>query len=127
MSEHWSDLLMKDHETTERVFDADDKVRYFSHENREKIFARTRGAIGVDVRNCHPQKSLPMVERIIADFKAGRREVAEFWIDFAGRKVHIRYWPVRGPSGEYLGTLETVQDVTRIRTLEGQRRLLDEK
>lgn len=106
--------------------DADDTVRYFSHENREKIFPRTRGSIGVNVRDCHPVKSLPMVERILSDFKAGLRDVAEFWIDFTGRKVHIRYWPVRDSSRKYLGTLEVVQDVTRIRALEGQRRLLDE-
>ncbi len=106
--------------------DAEDTVRYFSHEDQEKIFPRTRGAIGVKVQECHPRKSLPMVNRILADFKAGKRKVAEFWIDFQGKKVHIRYWPVRSPAGKYLGCLETVQDVTGIRALEGQRRLLDE-
>jgi len=106
--------------------DADDRVRYFSHENHAKIFPRTRGAIGMNVRNCHPQKSLHMVERIIEDFRAGKRDVAEFWIDMGPRKIHIRYYPVRGDEGEYLGCLETVQDVTGIRALEGQKRLLDE-
>ncbi|UCF68550.1 MAG: PAS domain-containing protein [Acidobacteriota bacterium] len=106
--------------------DAGDIVRYFSHENHDKIFPRTRGAIGVNVRECHPAKSLPLVERILEDFKAGRRDVAEFWIDFEGKRVHIRYWPVRGSSNEYLGCLETVQDITSIQTLTGERRLLDE-
>jgi DUF438 domain-containing protein len=32
---------------------------------------------------------------------------------------------VRAPDGRYLGTLETVQDVTGIRSLTGERRLLD--
>jgi DUF438 domain-containing protein len=105
--------------------DHEDAVRYFSHEHGEKIFARTRGAIGTKVQNCHPQKSLHMVNAILADFRAGRREVAEFWIDMGPRKVHIRYWPVRDPSGRYLGCLETVQDVTAIQRLSGQRRLLD--
>jgi DUF438 domain-containing protein len=106
--------------------DHDDRVRYFSHEHGEKIFPRTRGAIGTDVRNCHPQASLHLVEAILADFKAGRREVAEFWIDMGPRKIHIRYWPVRARDGRYLGTLEAVQDVTPIQKLEGQRRLLTE-
>lgn len=105
--------------------DHEDRVRYFSHEHSEKIFPRTRGAIGTNVRNCHPQKSLHMVERILADFKAGAREVAEFWIDMGPRKAHIRYWPVRARDGRYLGCLETVQDVTGIQQLTGQRRLLD--
>lgn len=106
--------------------DHEDQVRYFSHERGEKIFARTRGAIGTNVRNCHPQKSVHLVEQILADFKAGRREVAEFWIDMGPRKVHIRYWPVRDAAGRYLGCLETVQDVAAIQRLSGQRRLLDE-
>jgi uncharacterized protein len=105
--------------------DRDDRVRYFSHEHGKKIFGRTRGAIGTPVHNCHPPKSLHLVNRILADFKAGRRDVAEFWIDMGGRKVHIRYFPVVSPGGDYLGTLETVQDVTPIQQLAGERRLLD--
>ncbi|WP_242342801.1 PAS domain-containing protein [Anaeromyxobacter terrae] len=106
--------------------DQEDRVRYFSHERGEKIFPRSRGAIGTNVRNCHPQKSVHLVERILSDFKAGRREVAEFWIDMGPRKIHIRYWPVRDDAGRYLGCLETVQDVSGIQRLTGQRRLLEE-
>lgn len=105
--------------------DHEDRVRYFSHERGEKIFSRSRGAIGNEVRNCHPQKSLHLVEQILADFKAGTRKVAEFWIDMGPRKVHIRYWPVRDDAGRYLGCLETVQDVTEIQKLKGSKRLLD--
>ncbi|OGK80716.1 MAG: hypothetical protein A2X51_00890 [Candidatus Rokubacteria bacterium GWC2_70_24] len=106
--------------------DADDTVRYFSHENRDKIFPRSRGAIGMKVQECHPEKSLHLVNRIVADFKAGRRDAAEFWIDFRDMKVHIRYFAVRGPGGAYLGTMEVVQDVSPIRALQGERRLLAE-
>jgi DUF438 domain-containing protein len=107
--------------------DKDDRVRYFSHENGEKIFPRTRGAIGAAVQNCHPQKSVHLVNQILADFKAGRRTVAEFWIEMGGRKVHIRYFPVRSAKGEYLGTLEVVQDIAPIQALTGERRLLAEQ
>jgi DUF438 domain-containing protein len=106
--------------------DRDDTVRYFSHERSEKIFPRTRGVIGTRVQNCHPQKSVHVVNQILADFKAGRREVAEFWIELGPRFLHIRYWPVRDPGGRYLGCLETVQDVTGVRALTGQKRLLDQ-
>jgi hypothetical protein len=106
--------------------DADDTVRYFSHEDAAKIFPRTRGVIGNKVQNCHPQKSVHVVNRILADFKAGKRELAEFWIEMGERFVHIRYWPVRDRTGRYLGCLETVQDVAGIRALVGNQRLLDE-
>jgi DUF438 domain-containing protein len=106
--------------------DKDDTVRYFSHENGEKIFPRTRGAIGMAVQNCHPEKSLHIVNRILQDFRAGRRNVSEFWIEMGGRKVHIRYFAVRSPKGEYLGTLEVVQDIGAIQALKGERRLLSE-
>ena len=105
--------------------DQDDTVRYFSHERSTKIFPRTRGVVGARVQHCHPQKSVHVVNQILADFKAGRREVAEFWIEMGPRFVHIRYWPVRGADGRYLGCLETVQDVAGIRALSGQKRLLD--
>ncbi len=104
--------------------DHEDRVRYFSHEHGAKIFGRTRGAIGTAVQNCHPPQSLHLVNQILADFKAGARNVAEFWIDMGGRKVHIRYWPVRSEDGRYLGTLETVQDVSPIQRLSGEQRLL---
>jgi len=106
--------------------DADDTVRYFSHENQTKIFPRTRGAIGTKVQSCHPEKSIHLVNQILADFKAGKRDVAEFWIDFQGMKVHIRYFPVSSPAGDYIGCLEVVQDVAAIQKLSGERRLLDE-
>ena len=105
--------------------DAEDRVRYFSHENHAKLFPRTRGVIGLNVRNCHPPKSVHMVEQILADFKADTRRQADFWIDMADKKLHIRYFAVRGAAGEYLGCLETVQDITAIQQLQGQKRLLD--
>lgn len=104
---------------------ADDTVKYFSHEDGEKIFPRLRSAVGMDVRSCHPPKSLHMVEAILADFKAGTRDVAEFWLDFAETKVHVRYWAVKSPQGAYLGTLETVQDIGAIQALTGEKRLMD--
>ena len=106
--------------------DADDTVRYFSHENGDKIFPRSRAAIGMKVQDCHPSKSVHMVNRIIEDFRAGSRSVAEFWLYFAQKKVLIRYYPVRDQAGVYLGCLEVVQDISQIQTLTGQRRLLDD-
>ena len=104
--------------------DKDDTVRYFS-DAPHRIFARTKAIIGRTVQNCHPQKSVHVVNTILDDFKQGRREHAEFWLDLHGRKVHIRYFAVRDLSGQYLGCLEVTQDVTEIQKLLGQKRLLD--
>jgi DUF438 domain-containing protein len=104
--------------------DADDTVRYFSHENHDKIFPRSRSAIGMKVENCHPGKSVHKVQKIIRDFRDGARDAADFWIDFAGKKVLIRYFAVRDEQKQYLGCLEVVQDITPIQAITGERRLL---
>jgi DUF438 domain-containing protein len=104
--------------------DETDTVVYYSA-GPERIFPRTPGVIGRKVQNCHPPKSVDAVERILKAFKAGEREAAEFWIDLHGRFVHIRYFAMRDRAGTYRGTLEVSQDVTAIRALQGERRLLD--
>jgi DUF438 domain-containing protein len=104
--------------------DAGDRVAFFS-EGPNRVFARSRAIIGRMVQNCHPPRSVDVVERILSDFREGRQNVAEFWIQFAGRFVHIRYFAVRGEDGRYLGTLEVTQDAGPIRALEGERRLLE--
>ncbi len=106
--------------------DKDDKVKYFSS-TKERIFLRTRSVIGRKVQNCHPPQSVDKVEIILSDFKEGKRNSADFWINFKGRYVYIRYFAVRNSKGEYLGTLEVTQDITDIKKLEGEKRLLDEK
>ena len=104
--------------------DANDRVAFFS-EGPNRVFARSRAIIGRMVQNCHPPRSVDVVERILSDFREGRQNVAEFWIQFVGRFVHIRYFAVRSEDGRYLGTLEVTQDVGPIRALEGERRLLE--
>ncbi len=104
--------------------DRDDTVRYFS-QSKERIFARTKAVIGRKVQQCHPQKSVHVVNQILEDFKAKKRDVAEFWIDLKGRLIYIRYFAVRGKDGEYLGCLEVTQDITEIKKIEGEKRLLD--
>jgi DUF438 domain-containing protein len=103
--------------------DAEDRVRYFS-EGADRVFERSRAIIGRKVQHCHPPKSVHMVEEIVSSFRAGRQDVAEFWIELGGRFVHIRYFAVRDDRGSYLGTLEVTQDLTPLRALEGERRLL---
>jgi DUF438 domain-containing protein len=103
--------------------DADDRVAFFS-EGPDRVFARSRAVIGRKVQHCHPPRSVAVVDRILEDFRQGTQSVAEFWIEFHGRFVHIRYFAVRDAQGAYLGTLEVTQDASAIRKLEGERRLL---
>ena len=104
--------------------DADDRVAFFS-EGPDRIFSRSKAIIGRKVQHCHPPRSVDVVDRILADFRAGRQNVAEFWINFTGKFVHIRYFAVRDAAGAYAGTLEVTQDLAPLRKLEGERRLLE--
>jgi len=103
--------------------DAEDRVAFFS-EGPDRVFPRSRAIIGRTVQNCHPPKSVHIVERILSDFKAGRQDAAEFWIQMQGKFLHIRYYAVRNEARAYLGTLEVTQDLTPLRALDGERRLL---
>lgn len=105
--------------------DENDAVRYFS-QTRERIFERQAAIIGRKVQNCHPPQSMNKVQRILDDFRAGVRDVAEFWIQMGGKFIHIRYFALHDAGGEYKGTLEVSQDLTHVRSLEGERRLLDD-
>lgn len=102
----------------------DDTVRFFS-QTRERIFPRAKAVIGRTVQMCHPQKSIDKVNQIVGDFKNKRRDSAEFWINLKGRLVYIRYFPVHDSKGEYLGTMEVTQDITDIKKIESEKRLLD--
>jgi hypothetical protein len=106
--------------------DKDDTVKYFN-KSEERIFVRTKAVIGRKVQQCHPQKSIHIVNEILDSFKSGKKDVAEFWIQKGNRLVHIRYFPVRDRDGKYLGTMEVTQDITDIKRIEGEKRLLDWK
>jgi DUF438 domain-containing protein len=103
--------------------DADDRVAFFT-EGPDRIFARSKAIIGRKVQHCHPPSSVDIVDRILDDFRSGRESVAEFWIDFHGKFVYIRYFAVRDKDGKYLGTVELTQDIAPLRGLTGERRLL---
>lgn len=102
-----------------------DQVRYFT-QGKERIFDRSPAIIGRDVANCHPPQSVHRVNIILDDFRSGKRDVAEFWIQMGGKFIHIRYYALHDSKGAYKGCIEVSQDVTDIRALEGEQRLLDD-
>ncbi|HUJ17956.1 MAG TPA: DUF438 domain-containing protein [Nitrospirota bacterium] len=101
-----------------------DEVIYYSA-TPDRIFPRSPGVIGRKVQNCHPPKSMGMVQKILDEFREGRRSSADFWIQMQGKFILIKYFAVRDAEGRYRGCLEVSQDVTQIKKLEGQKRLLD--
>lgn len=110
--------------------DEGNDVQFYSG-GKNRIFERTPDVIGRNVLNCHHPDSVQIVFKILEDFRAGTRDTAEFWIqtkpqDPENRFIHIRYFAVRDAQGKFCGTLEVTQDVTEIRELQGERRLLDE-
>ncbi|MDX9954632.1 MAG: DUF438 domain-containing protein [Anaerolineae bacterium] len=119
------DLMLKALPVDVTFVDEHDQVRYFS-QGQERIFPRSPAIIGRAVQNCHPPQSVDRVQRIVEDFRAGRRDVAEFWIQMHGMFIHIRYFALRDADGTYRGTLEVSQNLSPLRALEGERRLLDE-
>lgn len=112
------------------VLDKEDKVLAWNkHETR--IFKRPEAALGRNVRQCHPEKSLAKVEKIISEMKEGKRDIAKFWIDLpigkdgGKNKVLIQYLALRDKDGKYLGCLEASQNITQIQEIKGEKRLLD--
>jgi hypothetical protein len=105
--------------------DEKDTVKYFNLA-KERIFPRTKSVIGRTVQNCHPPQSVATVEKLLADFKAGRKDQESFWIDMKGMFVFITYYAIRDEAGKYMGTLEVTQNVKSIRDLTGEKRLLSE-
>ena len=103
--------------------DQDDVVRYFSH-GKERIFPRTKAIIGRTVQNCHPPRSVHVVEELLADFKSGKKDSEDFWIKFHDKYVYIRYFAIRDENGEYMGTLEFTQNIDPIQAIEGEKRIL---
>jgi len=119
--------LMLTHLPVDITFvDENDRVRFFS-QTKERIFERQPAIIGRKVQNCHPPQSVDKVQRIVEDFRSGKRDVAEFWIQMMGKFIHIRYYALRDAAGNYRGTIEVSQDVAPIRALEGEKRLLDDE
>ncbi len=100
--------------------DQDDVLRYWSGATYKTCDARY---IGRDVRDCHPTESLATLERILQEFRAGTKDVAEGWSRKRGRIKHTRYFAVRDDEGRYRGILEVNQELAGVRDLEGEQEL----
>lgn len=105
--------------------DANNKVKYFT-QGQDRIFLRPKTIIGREVSMCHPPASVHIVEKIIDDFRLGKKDHEDFWIKMGQQFVYIRYYAVRDAQNNYLGTLEVTQNIKPITELQGEKRLVSE-
>jgi DUF438 domain-containing protein len=104
--------------------DENNKVKFFSTPEK-RIFRRTNSIIGRDVKNCHPHESVHVVEKIIEAFRNGEKDRASFWIQMKGEFILIQYFAIRDEQSIYRGVIEVTQEINEIRSLQGEKRLLN--
>lgn len=101
--------------------DTHDRVKWFS--NSDRIFPRTQSVIGRPVIRCHPPKSIDKVLAILKEFHDGTADSEDFWVTVHGRQIYLKFFAVRDAQDNYLGCLETVQDITKFKYLKGTKTL----
>lgn len=104
--------------------DENDKVIFYNRGD-VRVFPRSAGIIGREVKFCHPPKSVSTVLEILDKFKKGEQNEASFWINYKDQLIYIRYFAVRNSENVYKGVIEMSQDITEIQKIEGERRLLN--
>ncbi|PRZ21208.1 DUF438 domain-containing protein [Flavobacterium granuli] len=104
--------------------DENDKVIFYNR-GEERVFPRSAGIIGREVKFCHPPKSVGTVLKILDEFRKGTKSESSFWINYKERLIYIRYFAVRDADMNYKGVIEMSQDITDIKKIEGEKRLLD--
>lgn len=124
MSIEQANLLFKVMPLDLTYVDENDKVIFYNR-GEERVFPRSAGIIGREVRFCHPPKSVDTVLRILEEFKKGSQNEASFWINYKGRLIYIRYFAVRDSQKNYKGVIEMSQDITDIKKIDGEKRLLE--
>lgn len=117
-------LLMRHLPFDISFIDSEDVVRYFN-ERPDRIFLRSPGAIGRDVKNCHPRESLKMVTTVIEALREGKKDKAIFWVHYHDRLIYIQYIAVRDSRHRFAGIIELAQDITEFQSIDGERRLPD--
>ena len=117
-------LLLKTLPIDITFVDEYDKVIFYNR-GEERVFPRSAGISGREVKFCHPPKSVGTVLKIVEAFRAGTQNEANFWFNYRGRLIYVRYFAVRDAQKNYKGVIEMSQDITDIKLIEGERRLLE--
>lgn len=109
-------LILKHFPLDITYVDENDRVIFYNNGN-ERIFPRSPGIIGREIKFCHPPKSVNQVLQILEAFKNGEKDSAEFWINFKDKLIHIRFFAIRDENKIYKGVMEITQDITDIKAL----------
>jgi len=118
-------VVMLNHLPVDVTFvDENDEVRYFSTPG-DRIFPRSKAIIGRLVENCHPPSSVHVVKELIDSFRSGKKQKESFWLQIGEKFILIQYFALHDKEGNFCGTLEVSQDVSDIRKLEGEKRLME--
>lgn len=104
--------------------DENDRVIFYNRGD-VRVFPRSAGIIGREVRFCHPPKSVDTVLKILEAFRKGEQNEASFWFNYRDKLIYVRYFAVRDAQKNYRGVIEMSQDISEIKKIEGERRLLE--
>lgn len=103
--------------------DKDHIVKYYDNGTDEKLLSRTPSAIGRDMMNCHPPRVHDTVSQLVHDLETGKKDSQAAWYKRKdGVFIYIDYIALRDENGEFLGILETVQDITELNEIKGMNR-----
>ncbi len=94
----------------EITFVDDQNINRFFNEG-PKDFKRPKMAIDREVFSCHPPKIEAKVRMILNEFRAGTLDKVPVWMEKNGKTMLVTYMAVRDHAGNYIGTLELVQDM----------------
>lgn len=94
----------------EITFVDDQNINRFFNEG-PKDFKRPQMAIDREVFSCHPPKIEAKVRMILNEFRAGTLDKVPVWMEKNGKTMLVTYMAVRDHDGNYIGTLELVQDM----------------
>jgi DUF438 domain-containing protein len=94
--------------------DINDRVRFFSESKLGRGFVRTKTILGRRIEFCHPPRLEKLVRQTVDELKQGKEPYREFWTKLGDSIIRVLIVPVRGANGEYLGTIEIVEDMTEI-------------
>ncbi|MCX8168616.1 MAG: DUF438 domain-containing protein [Candidatus Methanomethylicia archaeon] len=94
--------------------DNNDRVRFFTESRLHKGFVRTKTLLGRRVEYCHPPRLEVFIRKIIDEFKSGVKDYEVFWTKMGDRILRVIVIAVKDNVGNYLGTLEIVEDLTEI-------------
>ncbi len=75
--------------------------------------------------HCHSPASVHAVKKLLASLRNGEKDAEKFWLELYGRLIYIRYLAAVYTNG-YRATTKGAENITGIRRLEGEKRLIEE-